>query len=92
MSSHPLQDPLEVLTHSQNWNSWLASGDTLASATWTVTPSTGVTLTDLGESGGVASAQVSGMTRGTTYKLTCSAVSTLGETGVRSLAIVCEQR
>jgi len=87
-----IQDPDEILTWSFDWTSWLASGDTLASATWTITPSAGVTITDLGESGAVASVEISVLTRGETYMLTCEMVSTAGETGQQSYSIRCDHK
>jgi hypothetical protein len=89
---HVLQTPGEALTWSIDWTEWLASADTIASATWSITPSAGVTVTDLGESNPVSSARVSGLTRGQQYLLTCDMVSTLGETGQQSISIRCDHR
>jgi len=87
-----LQTPSENLTWSVDWDDgpWLATGDSVASASWAITPATGVTVVDLGNAANVSSAQVSGLTRGQHYRLTCTMVSTLGETGEQSIAIRCD--
>lgn len=86
-----LQRPGEARAYSVDWDdAWLATGDTLASATWAITPSSGVTVSDLGEASNVASARVSGLSRGQHYRLTCTMVSTDGETGEQSIAIRCD--
>ena len=86
-----LQDPDETLTHSVDWVSWLLSGDTISSGSWAITP-TGPTVVDLGESGTVVSADVSGCTRGVIYRLTCDMISNDGETGQQSIAIRCDHK
>lgn len=86
-----LQDPDETLTHAFEWTEWLASGDTIASASFVITP-TGPTVNDLGDSGTVSSAEVLGCTLGVIYRLTCSMVSTDGETGQQSDVIRCDHK
>ncbi len=85
-----LQTPGEALTWSFDWDDgpWLATGDALSSATWAISP-TGPTVTDLGESSNVSSVRVSGMTRGEIYRLTCTMISTDGDTGERSIGFRC---
>ncbi len=70
---------------------WLASADSISSASWAITP-TGPTVTDLGESGTVVSASVENCTRGVIYRLTCDMVSNDGETGQKSVAIRCDHK
>jgi hypothetical protein len=91
MTAFRLQDPDEKLTYSVEWSPWLATGDTIASASWAITP-TGPTVVDLGESGTVVSASVDGPTRGAIYRLTCDMVSANGETGQQSIAIRCDHK
>ena len=89
--AYVLQDPDETLTHSIDWVDWLASGDSISSGSWAITP-TGPTVTDLGESAAVSSARVSGLTRGQVYRLTNTVISADGETGERSVTIRCDHR
>lgn len=94
MTAYRLQDPDETLHYSIDWDDgWLPSGETIASATWAITP-TGPTVTDLGEDGTatISSAEVSGLTRGTVYRLTNTVTSSGGEIGERSLVIRCDHR
>ena len=86
-----LQDPDEKLTHSVDWVDWLATDDTIASGSWSITPA-GPTVLDLGESGTVVSASVESCTRGVIYRLTCDMVSNDGETGQQSIAIRCDHK
>lgn len=88
--AYETQDPDESLTYSISWASWLAGGATISSGTWSISPSTGVTVSDLGESGTTSSARVSGLTRGVVYSLTNQIVSSDGDTGEKSIAIRCE--
>ncbi len=91
MSAFRLIDPDEKLTYSVEWTSWLATGDAIASASWTITP-TGPTVVDKGESGTVVSASVESCTRGEIYRLSCDMVSNDGETGQQSIAIRCDHK
>ena len=91
MSAFRLIDPDEKLTYSVEWTNWLATDDTIVSASWVITP-TGPTVTDLGESGTVVSASVEGCTRGEIYRLTCDMISVDGETGQQSLNLRCDHK
>lgn len=91
MSAFRLQDPDETLTYSVDWTPWLATGDSISSASWAITP-TGPTVQDLGESGAVVSVSVSGVTRGKIYRMTCDMVSADGETGQQSVIIRCDHK
>ena len=88
-----LQDPAEALTWSFDWDDgpWLATDDSLSSATWAILP-TGPTVADLGESANVSSVKVSAMTAGKIYRLTCTMISTDGETGVQTIEFRCGNR
>lgn len=86
-----LQDPDEALVHSIDWTDWIGS-DTIASTASAVTP-TGPTLVDLGSSGAISSAKLSGLTYGEKYDLTLQITTTTGaEIGERSISIVCGKR
>lgn len=89
--SYELQDPDEALTWSIDWTDWLVQGDSISSSSWEITPA-GPTINDLGESGGITSARVSGPTRGQVYRLTNAIVTALGDTAERSVVLRCEHR
>lgn len=89
--SYVLQNPGTTVTHSIDWASWLATSDSVASGSWEITP-TGPTVIDLGEEGAVISVDVSDLTRGVIYRLTCSMVSAAGEKPKRSIAIRCDHQ
>ncbi len=91
MDTFRLQDPDEKLFYSVDWVDWLATSDTVSSASWTITP-TGPTVTDLGESGTVVSSSVESCTRAVLYRLTCDMVSVDGETGQQSISIRCDHK
>lgn len=96
MSAYRPQDPDETLTHSVDFTPWLSESlsptDTIASASWSISPNTGTTVTDLGESGNIVSASVSGLTRRQLYRLTCDMVSVAGETVQKSIVIRCDDK
>lgn len=87
--SYVPQAPGETLDHNVDWADRLASGDTISSASWAIDPA-GPTVVDKGEVGAVVSCTVSGLVRGQIYSLTCTMISTLGETGQKSIAIRCD--
>ena len=86
------QDPDEALTYSISWTNWLSSAATISSGTWSISPSTGVTVSDLGESANTSSSRVSGLTRGVVYSLTNQIIASDGDTGEQSIAIRCEHK
>ncbi len=88
-----LQSAGEALTWSFDWDDgpWLATGDSVASATWAISP-TGPTVSDLGEEANVSSVRVSAMTAGEIYRLTCTMVSTDGDTGEQTIGFRCGPR
>lgn len=93
MSGFRLQTPGEDITYSIDWTSWLPSGENVASETWAISPSAGVSLVDLGQSQNVSSVRVSGLTDGEIYVLTCTMTSDGGpEIAERSIIIRCGPR
>ena len=88
MSAFRLIAPAEKKTFSVEWSSWLADGDTVASATWTISPS-GQTATDLGESGTVSSVSVEDCTFREIYRLKGLMISTVGEKAEQTIEIRC---
>lgn len=63
------KDPQETLDYSVDWTNELASGETIASSNWAVSPS-GPTLSGAGTSGARAFVYMAGGTAGTEYLLT----------------------
>ena len=84
--AYELQDPDGDPAYAFDFNLWLASGDSIDTHVWTVTP-TGPVITDLGESAGVVSARLSGVLFGQVYRLGCAMTTTLGEKIKRSIDI-----
>lgn len=89
-----LQDPDAVLDHPIDWSDWLATGETITAFTPTITPSSGVTLSDDdidAAADGTAAAQttvtVAGLTHGTIYRLAHAVTTSAGREDVRSLTI-----
>lgn len=89
---HLQQTSNESASYSIDWSDALAASDSLSSGTWSIYPSSGVTVTDLGESGLVSSCRVSGLTRDTDYLLTNQVVTADGNTFERGITILCEDR
>jgi hypothetical protein len=82
-----LQDPDEKLDWQHDWDSWLASGDSIDTRTWTIAP-TGPTLTNATS----AAVTVEGMTLGQTYHLTETVTTANGLIGDRTITIRCAAR
>jgi len=84
------KDPDAVLDYQFNWESWLADGDEIESAT--VTPESGLTVDSTAVTAGTVTAWVSGGTAGNTYDLTCHIVTTDGREDDRTIRIVVKER
>lgn len=87
------KDPGATLDYSIDWSSWLPSGDTIDTATWTAT--TGLTVESSPApslAAGVATVWLSGGTAGTRYTATCQVTTTAGRIDERSIAIVVKDR
>lgn len=77
------QDPYEDLDWDFDFTNKIdppqnPTGDTVASATTVITPSTGVTLHSQALNGAKVKIWVTGLTDGVTYKLECRGVSVQG--------------
>lgn len=73
------QNPTEEKDRGFNWSSWLSeTGDTIASSTWTATPS-GLTLSNQTFSTTKTSVRISGGTDGATYTVKNNIVTTSGQ-------------
>lgn len=88
MTAYRIQSPNEVKTYTVDWTKWLASGDSVDTDSWSISPS-GPTVTDLGKDGVLTSAEVAGPTKGVIYELTGQFVSTNGEIGEQIIVIRC---
>ncbi len=88
MSAFRTIAPAEKKIFSVEWSSWLADGDTVASATWTISP-TGPSILDLGDSGTVSSVSVESCTFREIYRLKGLMVSTVGEKAEQTIEIRC---
>lgn len=84
------KDPHAVLDYGFDWSTWLASGETLSSATWTVP--TGITedSTQLGSDS--AKIWLSGGTAGESYTIACKVVTSASRTDERSFVVQVENR
>lgn len=65
----------DILFYTFDFSEWLASGDSVASATWTVPA--GVTQVTSSTTSTTALVKISGGTVGTNYTITCSMVTTV---------------
>ena len=85
-----LKDPDAVLDYKWDWSSWMATGDTITS--YTVTPSTGLTLdSDVNDTTSVT-AWLSGGTADQTYTVLCQIVTADGRTDERTITIGVTER
>lgn len=83
-------DPDAILDYTISWADWLATGDAIDSATWTVP--VGVTKVSQVETTTLATIEVSGGTAGTSYDLTCHIVTTDGREDDRTIRLYCRER
>ena len=84
-------DPDAKLDYGVDWSDWLATGDTIATSTWAITP-TGPTLASESNDDTSTVVWVSGCTRGVVYTLTNSIVDNDGREEDRSITLICEER
>ena len=68
--------PGATLDFQQDWSDWLASGDTIASSSWSV--ETGLTVDSESDTTTTATAVISGGTAGKVYKVENSIVTANG--------------
>ncbi len=85
-----IKDPDAVLDFGFNWATWLQTGETISSVTWTV-PS-GIVKTAQDDYVTAASIWLSGGTAGTNYNVACKIVTTLGRTDERTMTISVRNR
>lgn len=80
-----LKDPAAQLDYEFDWSTWLASGETISSATVTV-PS-GMTLDSQVDAADSVTAWLTGGTAGNTYIVTCQITTSQLRTDERSITI-----
>ena len=85
-----VKGPGDVLDYPMSWTSWLATGETISTSTWTVTD--GLTEDSNTHASGVATVWLSGGTDGETYYATNQIVTSAGRTVSRTIQIVVAQR
>lgn len=84
------KDPAEVWKYGISWVPALATGETISTSTWAVPA--GITKDSESNSTTVASLVLSGGTAGETYDCVNTITTSLGNTGVRTIRIVCRAR
>ena len=80
-----IKDPDAVLDYAFDWNTWLASGETISSHV--VTVPTGLTKDSDTESDGIVTVWLSGGTAGTSYNVACKIVTSDARTEERSIIV-----
>ena len=85
-----VKDPNAVLDYTVDWADWLASGETIATVTWTV--ETGLTKDSNTNTNTTATVWLSGGTDGTKYTVACKIVTSASRTDERSFTINCKHR
>lgn len=86
-----LKDDNAVIDFSEDWSTWLASGETIATSSWSVSPSS-LTIDSSTNSTTAATAWVSGGTVGTVYRLTNRIVTSAARTDERTVVVRVEKR
>lgn len=87
-------DPDAKLKFGFDWSDWLATGKTLATSAWTITPKVGEapTLDDEDNNTTQTVVWVSGCAAGTRYTLTNSVTDSDGQADDRSIMLICRER
>ena len=85
-------DPQSILTFTHDWSDWLLSGDTIATSTWSVTPSGGLTVDSESETTTTATVTVSAPVLGERYELVNHVVTADGEECDRKITVRCGAR
>lgn len=95
VSEFPIKrkDPDSVIDFGLDWSEWLNTGDTVSSATWTVTSPSGdldpIAVDSSNVSGAICTAVTSGGTAGNKYELKCRVTTTNGLTEDRTIIVEC---
>jgi hypothetical protein len=84
------KDPSAVLDFGFDWSSWLATGETIESAVWTVPA--GLTKGSSSISGAVTVIWLSGGDNGTNHRVTCRITTSQGRVDERSFVVTVNDR
>lgn len=84
------KDPNAILDYQWDWADWLAVGETISTAVFTVP--TGLTLSSQSNTTTTATAFLSGGTVDDGYKVTCRITTNQGRTEDRSIYLRCRER
>ena len=80
--------PGSVITITFDWdNEFLDSGDTIATSSWAVVPTGGLSVTDDSNTTSQTSAELTGGTAGSVYKVTNTVTTGNGETITREATV-----
>lgn len=80
-----IKDPDAVLDYGFDWSDWLATDETISSATWTVPD--GITEDSTERSTTATKVWLSGGTVGSEYTVACKVVTSDGRTDERSFVV-----
>lgn len=83
------KDPDAILDYEVDWSSWLASGETISSASWTLT---GVTQTTVNTTTTKSTIWLSGGTANNRATASCKITTSLGRVDERTIEIVIRNR
>lgn len=84
-------DPDALLDYSVDWSDWLPSTDTIATSTWSISPS-GPTLSSSTNDTTTTTIWVDGCTAGVTYTLTNHITTADGREDDRTITLQCGDR
>ena len=87
MNDLRLQDPTAILDHPVDWSDWLQTGETITTATFSITPSSGVTLSGSSHTDTTSTVTVAGLAQGAIYRLSHHIATSVGREDTRSLTI-----
>lgn len=85
-----VKDPDAILDYSINWSSWLVTGDTIATSTWTA--ETGITVDSDSNTTTAATVWLSGGTLGESYDVTNHIVTDAGREDDRTITILVREQ
>lgn len=87
MASWPSKDPNDVLDYDVDWSRRLDSGDTISTATFSLTTDAGLTIASQSNTTTVAKVWLSGGTAALTGEILCRIVTANGRTMDQSVSL-----
>jgi len=90
MTTTYIKDPSAVLDYVWDWTDWLATGETISSAVFTLT--TGLTKDSQAIVAGRVTAWISGGTADYRYSVACKITTSVGRVDERTILIDVEDR